>query len=139
MPRDRHAHGGQGMHWIRAEKRLAIYLRDGLACAWCGEGIEDGMRLTLDHLTPHSRGGANGAQNLVTYCHRCNSSRGARSMRAFAGVVAGYLDHGAQAETILAHVRTTCRRAIDVPAAVALIARRGGFVAACRIKHRRTA
>lgn len=27
----------QGMNWIRQDKRLAIYLRDGLACVWCGE------------------------------------------------------------------------------------------------------
>ena len=70
MLRDRHANGGQGMNWIRKEKRLAIYLRDGLACCFCGEGVEDGAKLTLDHLTPHSHGGTNGAENLATACHR---------------------------------------------------------------------
>ena len=120
-----------GMNWITQSKRLAIYLRDGLACAWCGEGIEDGAKLTLDHLTPHSRGGSNGARNLVTACHRCNSSRGVRSTTAFAAAVAEYLDHASKAAAILDHVRTTARRAIDVPAAKDLIARRGGFVAAC--------
>ena len=49
----------QGMNWIKPAKRLALYLRDGLACAYCGDGIEDGIRLTLDHLTPHSLGGSN--------------------------------------------------------------------------------
>ena len=130
--RNRHANGGQGMHWIRPEKRLAIYLRDGLACAWCGATIEDGTTLTLDHLRPHSQGGSNDSANLVTACHRCNSSRGARSVRTFAGAVAGYLDHGIAPAVILAHVRTTARRSLDVPAARALISRRGGFVAACR-------
>jgi len=38
----------QGMNWIRKEKRLAIYLRDGLACGYCGQSIEDGAKLTLD-------------------------------------------------------------------------------------------
>ena len=27
--------------WIRHEKRLALYLRDGLACGWCGSPHRD--------------------------------------------------------------------------------------------------
>lgn len=120
------------MNWLRPEKRLAIYLRDGLACAYCGEAIEDGARLTLDHLTPYSRGGSNDASNLVTCCHRCNSSRGNRDYMAFAQSVAEYLDHGITAAEILAHIRSSIKREIDVAAAKDLIARRGGFTAALR-------
>jgi 5-methylcytosine-specific restriction endonuclease McrA len=79
-PRDRHANGGQGMNWIRKEKRLAIYLRDGLACCYCGGAVEDGAKLTLDHIKCHDHGGSNDATNLVTCCHSCNSARGARSV-----------------------------------------------------------
>jgi 5-methylcytosine-specific restriction endonuclease McrA len=43
----------QGMNWIRQEKRLAIYLRDGLACGYCGDSVENGAKLSLDHLKPH--------------------------------------------------------------------------------------
>lgn len=129
--RDRKA-ANQGMNWIRPAKRLSIYLRDGLACCWCGATIEDGAILTLDHLTPHSHGGSNDATNLVTSCGRCNSSRGNRSTKVFAAAVAGYLNHGVKPEAILAHVNTTRRRALDVNGAKELIARRGGFVAACR-------
>ena len=120
------------MNWIRPVKRLAIYLRDGLACAWCGEGIEDGVKLTLDHLTPHSRQGSNDQTNLVTACHRCNSSRGSRSVQKFAVAVAEYLDHGIASQDILTHVRETAKRAIDVRAAAELISRRGGFTAALK-------
>ena len=74
------------MNWIRKEKRLAIYLRDGLACAYCGESVEDGAKLTLDHLKAHNHGGSNDADNLVTCCHRCNSARGKRSWRKFSAV-----------------------------------------------------
>lgn len=132
---DRHSKSGgqgQGMRWIRSEKRLAIYLRDGLACSYCGEGIEDGAKLTLDHLTPHSHGGANDASNLVTACHRCNSARGNRDWREFADKTAGYLNHGIQAEDIISHIETTVQRALDVNAAKALIAARGGFTKALR-------
>ena len=78
----------QGMNWITQHKRLAIYMRDGLACAYCGDGVEDGAKLTLDHLTPYSEGGSNHESNLVTCCQRCNSSRGNRSVEQFAAGVA---------------------------------------------------
>lgn len=70
--RDRGGNGGQGHNWIRPEKRLAIYRRDGLACVYCRRS---GLALTLDHLTPRSQGGTNDATNLVTACVRCNSRR----------------------------------------------------------------
>ncbi len=123
---------GHGMNWIRPAKRLAIYLRDGLACSYCGEGVESGAKLTLDHLLPHSMGGSNAETNLVTCCHRCNSSRGNRAVAEFAAGVAAYLNHGITAEDILGHIATTTQRPLDVPAAKALIERRGGFSQALR-------
>ena len=130
MIRNRHANGGQGSHWIRPEKRLSIYLRDGLACAYCGTAVEDGTRLTLDHLTPHSAGGSNSQDNLVTCCLTCNSRRGARDWRAFAHAVAGYLNHGITGEEIIAHIEETTGEALNMEAAKTLIAARGGFTAA---------
>ena len=121
---------GQGMNFVRPEKRLALYLRDGLACAYCGEGIEDGAKLTLDHLLPYSHGGGNTAENIVTCCHKCNSSRGARDWREFAHRVAGYLNHGITGEQIIAHIEATIHRTLDRAAAKGLIAARGGFTAA---------
>lgn len=124
---DRHTKSngqGQGMNWIRPEKRLAIYLRDGMACAYCGATLEDGAKLTLDHLTPHSIGGTNEAGNLVTCCHRCNSSRGNRSVRAFCRDVAAYLDHGIVAQDIEKHVRRCSRRVLDMDAARKVMAAR---------------
>lgn len=120
------------MNWIRPEKRLAIYLRDGLACCYCGASVEDGTQLTLDHLKPHSKGGSNHATNLVTCCQRCNSSRGNRSYSKFAASVAGYINHGATAAEILAHIARTRKRVLEVVAAKQLIERRGGFGAALK-------
>jgi len=62
-------------NWIRKDKRLAIYLRDGEACIWCGHTLEDGAELTLDHLIPCELGGDNSEKNLVTACRSCNCSR----------------------------------------------------------------
>ena len=134
----RRANGGQGMRWCRSERRLALYLRDGLACVWCGSTIESGATLTLDHIIPYAAGGGtwgnggNENSNLLTACRRCNSSRGRRTIEDFAQSVAGYVNHGVRPDAILAHIEMTRRRAVDVKAAKALIARRGTFAAACR-------
>ncbi len=114
-----------GMNWIRQEKRLALYLRDGLACCWCGATVEDGAKLTLDHCQPHSKGGSNQADNLITSCARCNSSRGDRPMAVFARAVAEYLDHGITAKEILTHINNTRKRQLPKDEAKTLIARRG--------------
>lgn len=121
---------GQGMNWIRKEKRLAIYVRDGLACCYCGASVEDGVQLTLDHLRAFDSSGSNNATNLVTCCHRCNSARGKRSWKAFAGKVAEYLNHGIKAQHIVSHIERTRYRVLDIAGAKALIAARGGFTAA---------
>ena len=63
--------------WIRVEKRLALYIRDGFGCVYCGRDLRGAVPsdVTLDHLLPRSVGGTNDASNLVTACRRCNSSR----------------------------------------------------------------
>lgn len=121
------AENWQGMNWIRQEKRLAIYMRDGCACVWCGATAESGAQLTLDHLVVAKKNGNNDATNLVTACFRCNSSRGARSMYKFAEVMAAYLNHGIKPLAILANIGRLRKRVLDVPAAKALIARRGSL------------
>lgn len=119
--------GVHGFNWCRKEKRLAIYMRDGMACCWCGAGVEDGAVLSLDHIKVYSNGGGSDADNLITSCMSCNSSRGTRSVTQFAKVVAAYLNHGIRATAILAHINTTRYRALDKKAALAILARRGGF------------
>jgi len=81
----------------------------------------------------HKDGGSNEPSNLVTACHRCNSARSDRGLKAFAKSAAAYLNHGITPATITSHVAITTRRPIDVPAAKDMIARRGGFSAA--LKH----
>jgi HNH endonuclease len=114
----------QGSKWIRPEKRLAIYLRDGLACVWCGQAVEDETPLSLDHLTPWIDGGSNEATNLVTCCRRCNSSRGNRSVGDFAQAVANYIDHGVTAAGIAQRIEELRNRPLDLAAAKVMIARR---------------
>lgn len=101
----------QGMNWCSQQKRLAIYLRDGLACAYCGAS---NCRLTLDHLKPHSKNGSNEATNLVTCCNTCNAQRGNMPWRLFAR----HID-------IIKHINKRIKRSLDTAYAKELIDRRG--------------
>ncbi len=116
-----------GAKWLTRERRLAIYLRDGCACVWCGFTLEDGAQLSLDHLKPHSKGGSNDSRNLVTACAKCNSVRGDRSVQTFAETVAAYLNSGITPESIITYIANTVRRSVDIDAAKALIAQRGSY------------
>ena len=98
------------MNWISQTSRLALYLRDGLACAYCGQSVECGAKLTLDHLKAHSKGGDNSPTNLVTACERCNKSSGNRAVNSFCDAVAGYLNHGITGEAIRKNVRSCAAR-----------------------------
>jgi hypothetical protein len=93
-----------GMNWISKPSRLAIYLRDNLCCCYCGSTLEDGIKLTLDHLTTRSNGGNNKPENLITACHKCNSNRGDRDLVEFVNSVAQYINHGVTGTMILNHI-----------------------------------
>jgi 5-methylcytosine-specific restriction endonuclease McrA len=75
-----------GSSWITKHKRLAIYLRDGFICCYCGRDLKGAKpcEINLDHLTPRSKGGDNDATNLITACKSCNSSRGNKSLEDYA-------------------------------------------------------
>lgn len=116
--------------WCSGLKRLAIYLRDGLACCYCQAAVEDGVVLSLDHVECYSHGGSNDATNLVTSCRQCNSVRGNRSVADFAADVAGYLTadvaaREAKAAEIVARVAELTARQLPRAEAREMIARRG--------------
>lgn len=117
----------QGSKWIRQDKRLAIYLRDGLACAYCGVGIESGAQLSLDHLTCYSHGGSNHESNLVTCCSHCNSARGDRPVQEFAEKVAGYIN--VDPSEILGYIENQVKKDLKQYRieAKAMIIRRGSY------------
>lgn len=66
-----------GSHWIRPDKRLAIYLRDQFRCVYCNRNLANVQAKfrTLDHVIPVSDGGDNEPFNLVTCCKRCNDHK----------------------------------------------------------------
>ena len=77
--------------WIRKERRLAIYIRSGFICAYCGKGLKDCKpnEMGLDHLEDLVDDGGhvganNESSNLVMSCTRCNSQRVNREWRNYA-------------------------------------------------------
>lgn len=114
---------GQGMNWISQVSRLAIYLRDGLACVYCQASVEGGARLTLDHLRPRIAGGTNEARNLVTACVSCNSARCDRAWGPFVTAVADYL--GRDRADIAGHLMRSRNRQPRRELAREMIAARG--------------
>ena len=64
------------------ENRLKIYERDNYHCTYCGKQLTR-FTATLDHITPVSQGGGNGADNLKTACLQCNSRKTARPLGDF--------------------------------------------------------
>ncbi len=55
-----------------AFNRRNVFRRDNHTCQYCGK---HGGDLTLDHITPRSRGGKNSWENIVTACRECNSRK----------------------------------------------------------------
>ena len=70
----------------RKISRRALFARDDWRCVYCGTG---GVRLTLDHVVPRSRGGDSVWENVVTSCAPCNLRKGNRLL----GEVAMMLRH----------------------------------------------
>ena len=117
-----------GAKWIRRERRLALYMRDGLACVYCGSCLEgNGVTLSLDHIVPVSSGGGNGSRNLVTSCRKCNSVRGDRSLSDFAHAVASYLNRGVTAQSIVDHALACANRPVDLRAARRIMSKRANW------------
>ncbi len=56
--------------------RKNVIRRDAMTCQYCGGKHTD---LTVDHVIPKSRGGADSWENLVTACKKCNNKKGSRT------------------------------------------------------------
>lgn len=61
--------------------RFDVFNRDRFTCVYCG-ATPPGVLLHIDHVTPVSRGGDSGIDNLVTACQPCNLGKSAKSLEA---------------------------------------------------------
>lgn len=57
---------------LSSKDRYRIRNRDGHRCQACGKGVNDGVKLHVDHKIPLDWGGSNLDDNLWTLCNACN-------------------------------------------------------------------
>ena len=61
------------------EERDALYESQGRKCVGCEYELPPHV-LTVDHITPRSKGGLDAVGNIQLLCHWCNATKGNRSM-----------------------------------------------------------
>jgi hypothetical protein len=61
-----------------ALNKYSLFRRDRHVCAYCG-GLFKEDELTMEHITPVSRGGRLRWMNMVTACRGCNVRKGSRT------------------------------------------------------------
>lgn len=59
--------------------RFQVFNRDQFTCQYCGRK-PPAVTLEIDHVVPHSKGGEDGEDNLITACFDCNRGKGVRSL-----------------------------------------------------------
>jgi len=64
---------------LTAQEWEVILEAAGHACVYCGSG----ERLSMDHLTPISKGGPHTSENVAPACLPCNLSKGAKTVMEF--------------------------------------------------------
>ena len=58
--------------------RRTLYRRDNMTCQYCGDR-PGSSELTIDHVTPKSRGGGTTWENCVLACFKCNAHKANRT------------------------------------------------------------
>jgi 5-methylcytosine-specific restriction endonuclease McrA len=61
-----------------ALNKFSLFSRDRGMCAYCGHDFKE-EDLTMEHITPTSRGGRLRWMNMVTACRSCNVRKGSRT------------------------------------------------------------
>lgn len=61
--------------------RFKVLDRDNFTCVYCGSSpTKDGVKLHIDHVLAHSKGGEDELENLVTACEECNLGKNDRDL-----------------------------------------------------------
>jgi 5-methylcytosine-specific restriction endonuclease McrA len=76
--RHRRRKSGRPVGPFVALNRRNIYHRDANTCQYCGRRFPT-SELSLDHVTPRSRGGGDSWENLVCACTGCNARKAAKT------------------------------------------------------------
>ena len=69
---------------VNYPSRSLIYKRDDYQCQYCGS--REKSKLTIDHVTPRSKGGQDTWDNLVACCTFCNVKKGSKTVLSCLGL-----------------------------------------------------
>lgn len=67
---------------ISRQKRIMVANKYHWHCAYCGVKLSTDT-LVIDHIIPRASGGNNDVNNLFPSCHKCNSSKGTKTVEQF--------------------------------------------------------
>jgi 5-methylcytosine-specific restriction endonuclease McrA len=74
--------------------RFQILARDNFHCRYCGRGVEDGIKLQVDHIVSRNSGGETIATNLITACFDCNRGKSKRTLLVSGGQIPSFIAVG---------------------------------------------
>lgn len=60
--------------------RIAVLVRDGYVCQYCGAPLTPGVDAEVDHIVPRCLGGENEPTNLVAVCPACNAKKNSKML-----------------------------------------------------------
>jgi CRISPR/Cas system Type II protein with McrA/HNH and RuvC-like nuclease domain len=66
---------------ISKKTRFEVFKRDAFTCQYCGS-CSPIVVLEIDHIEPHSKGGTDSQDNLITSCFDCNRGKSDRLLSA---------------------------------------------------------
>jgi biotin operon repressor len=89
---------------ISEKLRYAVLRRDD-RCRRCGRGVEDGVTLVVDHITPRAWGGETVLSNLWALCESCNRGKKHFESDADASVMRRVLSESSGRARVLAYLK----------------------------------
>ncbi len=80
-----------------------VMVRDGFKCVYCGV---TGVRFTIDHVKPKSKGGKSSFENCVCACKSCNNKKGRKTCKEARMYPKARLEQPTISEFLLLKVKT---------------------------------
>ena len=110
---------------IDEKTRFAILQRDGFRCRTCGRGVNNKVKLTIDHIIPVDWGGKTEESNLQALCEECN-----RGKKAWvAGAPSNIMKEVMKEKTVEGRIEALFKNFPnqDIPSSIIQLASRGAL------------
>jgi hypothetical protein len=114
---------------VNAKLRYRILKRDKSKCRRCGQTVDDGVKLVIDHIVPVAWGGPTEETNLWSLCEECNLGKKAYESDVDAAAMKEVMRHSAARDRIRAYFelkpnQSISREEIQIVSGISEYARR---------------